>query len=239
MRTSGTSYLLFGSVARGEAEGGSDVDLLVLPRDERAPRLGRNASSEGAPSWLSLHVYTEDALHSLFERGSLFALHLKLEGKVLSDPGARLSRILAVPVKLDVDSIRASLQAESALLHATDLDLRAERTHGVAKHLLRTAVFAECARRGVPTFSAVRAGQVLGDPRLPTLLSRSPVAGRRVEALRTAIELYAGAPSLHLGRDLRTLSNAGLHFSVQLTSATGHHLTYDPGDEASSALAAA
>lgn len=69
-------FYVFGSVARGDASVGSDVDILVVPDD------GQQAASYPA-SW---SVYRRQTIREYYESGRLFAWHLHLESKCIFSP---------------------------------------------------------------------------------------------------------------------------------------------------------
>lgn len=62
---------IFGSVARGEVERNSDVDVLLITREKDTRR-------EFPETW---SVYTEDVIGNYYASGRLFAWHLHLEAK--------------------------------------------------------------------------------------------------------------------------------------------------------------
>lgn len=78
---------LFGSIARGDAKPGSDVDLFVVVRDgaprflDRIPDLARHFSGVGIGC--DVIVYTESERRALVERDDAFARAVFEEGTVL------------------------------------------------------------------------------------------------------------------------------------------------------------
>jgi predicted nucleotidyltransferase len=88
---------LYGSVARGDVEPHSDIDLLLLCRSGQKkalfevvqPALSREFNK------LSLALYSHDELKFLDRTGSLFLLHLKREADVLFDRAGFLSTLLS------------------------------------------------------------------------------------------------------------------------------------------------
>jgi predicted nucleotidyltransferase len=101
---------LYGSVARGDAGPGSDLDLLVVGEDpDLRPSSMRRALrlSERAPR-VSIVYHTPETLHRYIETGSRFLLHVQLEGEVLYD-GSGLLRDLKQrppikgPIRAEVD----------------------------------------------------------------------------------------------------------------------------------------
>ena len=77
--------LLFGSLARGDHETGSDTDLLMINLDEET----RYVSA----GHLSLFVYPWRQLERDAQTGNLFACHLAQEAKALVDPENYLARL--------------------------------------------------------------------------------------------------------------------------------------------------
>lgn len=77
--------MLYGSVARGDNGPSSDVDLLQLVEDRTEHyQVGK----------ISVAVYTAEDLSRMCTFGSLFALHLVAEGRILEDPDGWLRTIL-------------------------------------------------------------------------------------------------------------------------------------------------
>lgn len=90
------AVLLCGSVARGDANPWSDIDLLVTSSD---PKLTvaelRKVISER--NHVSLIYYRTLTFATLNRRHPLFIAHLKKEGVVLFDPAGMLSKVLHSP----------------------------------------------------------------------------------------------------------------------------------------------
>jgi predicted nucleotidyltransferase len=90
------AVLLFGSVARGDANPWSDIDLLVTSSDLKLTVAElRTAISER--NHVSLIYYRTPSFETLYRRHPLFVAHLKKEGVVLFDPLGVLSRMLESP----------------------------------------------------------------------------------------------------------------------------------------------
>jgi predicted nucleotidyltransferase len=90
------AVLLFGSVARGDANPWSDIDLLLTSSDLKLTVAElRKAISER--NHVSLIYYQTSSFETLYRRRPLFIAHLKKEGVVLFDPLGVLSRMLESP----------------------------------------------------------------------------------------------------------------------------------------------
>lgn len=76
--------LVFGSVARGDAVPGSDVDLLVVVSDSTKPFLQRMSDYHPThfPVGAEVFAYTEAEIHSMLADGNWF-IRRALEGQVL------------------------------------------------------------------------------------------------------------------------------------------------------------
>ena len=86
-----TSFALFGSTARGDQDGFSDRDLLIVSDDPATLRMLKSRySSKG---W-SCTPYSWQRLQHAADQGSLFVQHLKQESKILRDPSNRLAELL-------------------------------------------------------------------------------------------------------------------------------------------------
>ena len=76
---------LFGSMVRGDAVPGSDVDLLIIlskadrPWRDRIPRY----KPSGVPIGVDVFPYTEDEVRKMLEEGNPFVRRALAEGKVL------------------------------------------------------------------------------------------------------------------------------------------------------------
>lgn len=157
--------MLYGSVARGDEREGSDVDLLALTRRPVPPRQIRR---------ISITSYTPSQLASLARAGSLFVLHLRMEGRPLHDPDAALAKVLgAYQPPASYAPLRDALRRASAILDTTE-EAFAKNPEGycrVALFLLRTEVYARCAERGTPVFAMSAAARCIGDPAVAAAFS--------------------------------------------------------------------
>lgn len=119
------SVHLFGSRSRGDWDGASDVDVLVVLDDANAAlrieaiqavKLEYGSIFEGAP--ISVSAYTVDRLREIYGSGSLFAWHLATESRTLS-PGRDFLAGIGVPSPYlgllqdldDLSSLSASIVA--------------------------------------------------------------------------------------------------------------------------------
>jgi predicted nucleotidyltransferase len=101
---------LFGSVARGDEDELSDIDLFVLGKDPdlRPSIIRRQLHLENRPPKVSIIYHTPETLERFVRNGSRFIVHLQLEGKVLFDSEGVLGEIQRMPllrtsVKPEVD----------------------------------------------------------------------------------------------------------------------------------------
>ncbi len=90
------AILLCGSVARGDANPGSDLDLLVTSSDPELTAADLRAAISECDR-LSLIYYQTPKFAASCRRHPLFTAHLKKEGVVLFDPVGMLSRTLDTP----------------------------------------------------------------------------------------------------------------------------------------------
>jgi predicted nucleotidyltransferase len=83
---------LFGSVARGSAREGSDLDLLgVVPNRSAAQTLRAELKAQHTFDSAQIRFMTLGSLKQDFDGRTVFAAHLAREGKVLKDLDGRLS----------------------------------------------------------------------------------------------------------------------------------------------------
>lgn len=152
--------MLYGSVARGTADGGSDIDVLELVT---SPALSYRVGD------VNVTQYEVPHLRSLAQQGSLFVLHLRSEGLVLQDPHGSLRRALDAYVPPDsYQHIWRQLQIVSAVVdpRAEDAALYIASIARVGIYLLRTAVYIRAIELGENTFDLGSIGWVSQRPSL-------------------------------------------------------------------------
>src|SRR5947209_18172916 len=143
--------LVFGSVARGQANAASDIDLLVLGTDhDLTPATLRNRlpnALQAAP--ISLSCHTPEGLEQYLRKWSRFATHLRREGRILYDPKGELERLLSMDIP-----VSTALEIEAQRRHLANYE-HAERFGGrflfPLAHLYRigrATVFAILAKSG-------------------------------------------------------------------------------------------
>jgi len=112
---------LFGSLARGEPDEWSDIDLLVVAREEelRPTTLLAALPEPLKRERLSFVCYSSEELLDLFKAGSSFIDHLRHEGKVLFDRSGVLRHVLSGPFEPQA-GVREELEAELRRLDAYD-----------------------------------------------------------------------------------------------------------------------
>lgn len=152
-----TETWLYGSVARGTHTHRSDLDVLVIS-DDAVDRHHLEPLVIGLPQrqHLALRQYTWSELDSMAEYGSLFLLHLKLEGRPLqpAEGPTRLGVVLdeLPPYRLadrDLDGFREALaDVEWSLNDGGLLDFEL----GVMATVVRHCSILACYKLGQPTF---------------------------------------------------------------------------------------
>lgn len=95
MTSSLTAAYIFGSVARGQADNLSDLDILAVVKTGGG-KVDDGVVMDLIPAEmrdlkLSISWYGEDRLRQMFENGELFAWHLSTETKAIYDPKGFLS----------------------------------------------------------------------------------------------------------------------------------------------------
>jgi Nucleotidyltransferase domain len=220
------AVMLYGSQARGTADSQSDVDLLQLV--DHAPVPYSSVAGANVTQYLPAH------LTAMAKSGSLFILHLRLEGQILSDPHGALRRCLDeyVPPS-DYTTLARDLGVVAAALdtRASDVDRHLAALGRLGVFLLRTAAYVRCAERGRPTFEVGEVVRILADPALGDALElrrRSPeTIGRAdLDLLYAALGRYLPGTSPNVYGSVEALAVAvsgNRHAEVLMANVlTGH-----------------
>lgn len=206
------AVMLFGSHARGDAHAASDIDILQLvERWSPSYAIGR----------LSVSVYTYEHLLALSRAGSLFVLHLAVEGRSLEDPHQRLSRVLeAYRAPASYERAHANLCRASSVL-AVDRAAFQRNPVGflrVAFYLLRTALYVRCVELGSPVFAIRQVSQRLGQPEITEIFARRDCTTFDFfEEVRSLMYREVGASGINEFGSLEALS-VGLHVECPIAS---------------------
>lgn len=167
------AVMLYGSVARGAGEPGSDIDVLqVVPEPTEHYSVER----------VSVATYTPEQLSRMSEQGSLFALHLLEEGRMLEDRHGVLAAILSAYQRpSSYRSLWRHLDATAAILDAPS-EIVSRNVAGFTRlslYLLRTAaILVNLEKTGHPLFAIRELGAALQLPELPELFEGRDVPQR-------------------------------------------------------------
>jgi predicted nucleotidyltransferase len=99
---------LYGSVARGDDDSTSDIDLLVLGSEAVSRQDALAALPDDIPrELLSINCCTRAQLEEVFQYNPSFAVHIVVESVVLGDRTGFLERLLSRPVRdITADDLR-------------------------------------------------------------------------------------------------------------------------------------
>jgi hypothetical protein len=197
-----TAEAVFGSAARGDADGISDRDILIVD-DDPAVLQARSRVLE-AEGW-SVASHTFRKLNALSHMGALFVQHLKLECRVLVDRDGRLTDLLAsfrprtdYAAELQENARLASLAATvpegpRGTLLAADILYVTVRNFGVLS----------LAERGIHAYAYTAIGTGLETERLI-----APGGARAIASLRFLKCLYRAGESGSGGSTRRAVEDA-------------------------------
>ena len=198
------SLMLFGSRARGDASAESDVDLLLLSDRSRCRLVSRGR--------VNLSIYTPEFLLDLCRSGSLFAWHLRREGRPIRDHGGRLRTILE---EFRPRRSYARERREASLVgwclsspDARTADPRIVRA--CMLFALRTVVYSVLAERGEIKFSRAGVFAVLRDSRVDRLWklkSAESLPDFAVLEFERILMTYAGPPPPWAGAPWQRISD--------------------------------
>lgn len=145
-REDALAIMLYGSSARGDSTSHSDVDILqVVPS-----RPG--SATTGA---LSIVSYVPSQLERMAAEASLFAWHLRTEGRTIRDENRVLGTILAAHPGPNIEATLERVRCLTAVLDlgSAEFERHQEGLRRVARFLLRTAVYARALQAGCETFA--------------------------------------------------------------------------------------
>lgn len=175
--------MLFGSFARGDESPTSDVDILELSERRRRPyRSGR----------ISVSVYDKPTLTRMAECGSLFVLHLRLEGKVLRDESGVLAKCLQNYRRpASYEPFRSALRQLANLLDVNEDQYRKywRPYNDLALYIVRTEVYAQLEEASQPMFSlrAILANDLIDPAVRRVLQAKDAVADYQLFSKRASM----------------------------------------------------
>lgn len=163
--TEGHALMLYGSVARGDQDADSDIDVLQL-----VDYLPGHSRIEG----IDVSRYTVNQLLEMARRGSLFVLHLREEGRIIEDRSGVLRGILD-EFEFPSDGYQGLVDALGAAAKMTDTTRAVWEEHATpltnaALYLLRTLAYVRSVRLGCLVFSTETVAEALDDPGLAQIL---------------------------------------------------------------------
>lgn len=188
---SSSAVALYGSVARGDAGPGSDVDVVVIAERSVEQR------DDGE---LAVTSYEEGHLSSLADAGSLFVLHLKTEARILKDDTHAFERVFGAWRAPSFERTREGMRAAASILDVTDevRRMRSRQLAATALFVLRSVLYLRCLELGRPTFAMHTVARVLDDEAVVGFLDRaragSVTQGDLIEQSRAFLGQYLGEP---------------------------------------------
>jgi predicted nucleotidyltransferase len=177
--------LLFGSHARGDAAEDSDIDVLLVVEHHRP-------SFRKEP--ISFSCYTCGELLRMGREGSLFTFHLLLEGVFLSGSKKlwdELQDSFRVP---NLERAREDVRLASDFLDVgySSFNTRPVAYCQLARHLLRTWLYAEAVARGCRSFAMETVAELLCKQEEATLTRSNSVNFEQFLQTRSALERCLG-----------------------------------------------
>ena len=194
---------LFGSRARGESDGGSDVDVLVVSAGDAVPSRTRECLVREYGDGVDIAHYSYRGLATLVEQGALFAWHLRCEGVPIYRGTDRLAAMLSTmpPYRRhreDLEVLRCVLREAVASMAC---GLTVEFDLGVVATVIRNAGIIMTDLAGVTDYSPrapLSLASIPGTPRLPLSASeyaylascrRASERGVRLQTMGSSIDI--------------------------------------------------
>ncbi|WP_432957681.1 nucleotidyltransferase domain-containing protein [Micromonospora haikouensis] len=161
---------LYGSQARGTARTDSDIDVLQVVQT----RPGKYSDGD-----VNVTAYNVNTLKEMAEQGSLFMLHLRTDGYILSDPEGTLAGIFAdYQHPPHFRKAISELAAAGRALTVQDASLHEVGLRKLGIYVARTACYAVLAERGQPEFDPDVVAKILGIPSMTRALQMRLVPSR-------------------------------------------------------------
>ena len=115
------TIILFGSLARGDHNSTSDIDLLLITREKVEKRqIEKTIPKSLVPKRnLAFSVYSQNQIDSAYKEGILFLVHVLKEGRIVYDDGF-FKELSSSPFTLSPRRIRLSLRIFEQRLEAGD-----------------------------------------------------------------------------------------------------------------------
>lgn len=160
-----SAVALFGSHARGDAEPGSDVDILGITFESRT----RHVEMGNVSLYLYPWIYLLDAAG----RGDLFLCHIVKEAKALHDPEDRLDQLGGAFVFKESYAEEIRKASDLGWYLATCREALAGPS--IAKRIawcVRTVLIARSAEQHMPCFAASALAKFSGSDAVRVLISR-------------------------------------------------------------------
>jgi len=150
-----TGICVYGSVARGQANEDSDIDVLVVGTD---PKLRPSVLHKLLPEKLrdgtvTISYYTWAELSEYLKRSPRFGAHLQREGWIVHDLDGKLARVLGEERPIDTSrEVTRQLRLLRTLSHTDRFGGRFLFPLAQVYRIGRTVTYAQLASRGVLEF---------------------------------------------------------------------------------------